>query len=177
MLVVAIHVAPGSRLPVRALQAVEAEAGKGLAGDRYHGTRHRHVTIQSQEMLDLAAGELGYRFDPGATRRNLTVDAGDIPTTPGARLAVGEVELEVVRVSAPCRLLDDFVGPGAAAALRRRAGSTCRLLTSGTIHVGDIVELSEVAIEVRRAAGPPGQLAARGTGNGTRGYQPDVSHR
>ena len=91
MKVVAIHVAPGRRLPVRALQAVDAEAGKGLVGDRYHGTRHRHVTIQSQEMLDHAA--------------------------------------------------DDGIGQGAAAALRRRAGSTCRLLTSGTIHIGDTVEL------------------------------------
>ena len=141
MLVVAIHVAPGSRIPVRSLTAVDAEAGKGLVGDRYHGTKHRHVTIQSKELLDLAADDLGYGFDPGATRRNLTVDAGEIPTKPGARLVIGGVELEVVRVSAPCRLLDDFVGPGAAAALRRRAGSTCRLLTSGTIRVGDSVEL------------------------------------
>ena len=141
MLVVAIHVAPGSRIPVRAVDAVDAAAGKGLIGDRYHGTKHRHVTIQSQELLDPAADDLGYRFDPGATRRNLTVDAGEIATTPGARLVIGDVELEVVRVSAPCRLLDDFIGPGAAAALRRRAGSTCRLLTSGTIRVGDDVRL------------------------------------
>lgn len=141
MFVVAIHVAPGSRIPVRALDAVDAEAGKGLVGDRYHGTRHRHVTIQSRELLDLAADDLGYEIDTGSTRRNLTVDAGEIPTKPGARLVIGEVELAVVRVSAPCRLLDDFVGPGAAAALRRRAGSTCRLLTSGTIRVGDSVVL------------------------------------
>jgi hypothetical protein len=40
-LVVAIHVAPGSRIPVRAVEAVDAEAGKGLIGDRYHGTKHR----------------------------------------------------------------------------------------------------------------------------------------
>ena len=66
MLVVAIHVAPGSRIPVRAVEAVDAEAGKGLIGDRYHGTKHRHVTIQSQELLDRAADDLGYRFDPGA---------------------------------------------------------------------------------------------------------------
>jgi MOSC domain-containing protein YiiM len=162
VLVVAIHVAPGSRIPVRAVGAVDAEAGKGLVGDRYHGTKHRHVTIQSQELLDRAADELGYQFDPGATRRNLTVDAGEIPTSPGARLVIGDVELEVVRVSAPCRLLDDFVGPGAAAALRRRAGSTCRVLTSGTIRVGDDVRLRpELATEVRVTAGPPSQLAAR----------------
>jgi len=37
-------------------------------------------------------------------------------------LVIGDVELEVVRVAAPCRLLDDGIGPGAAVALRRRAG-------------------------------------------------------
>lgn len=141
MKIVAIHVAPGRGIPMRARDAVHAEAGKGLVGDRYHGTKHRHVTIQSKERLDLAAEALGYGFDPGATRRNLTVDAGEIPTTPGTRLTIGEVELEVVRISAPCRLLDDGIGPGAAAALRGRAGTTFRLLTSGTIRVGDTVEL------------------------------------
>jgi MOSC domain-containing protein YiiM len=139
MQVSAIHIAPGSRLPVRAVDAVTAEAGKGLVGDRYHGTRRRHVTIQSQELLDKAAAELGRSFDAGATRRNITVDTGEIPTKPGTRLSIGDVELEVVRVSPPCRLLDDSIGPGAAAALRRRAGSACRVLSSGTIRVGDAV--------------------------------------
>ena len=126
---------------MRALESVGAEAGKGLVGDRYHGSRHRHVTIQSQELLDCAAEDLGYRFDPGATRRNLTVDAGEIPTDPGTRLVISEVELEVVWVSAPCRMLDDGIGPGAAAAWRRRAGSTSRQLRSGMIRIGDGVEL------------------------------------
>ena len=126
---------------MRSVDSVIAEAGTGLIGDRYHGSRHRHVTIQSQEFLDRAAEDLGRDFDSGATRRNLTVDAGEIPTEPGTRLVIGEVELEVVRVAAPCRLLDDDIGRGAAAALRRRAGSVCRVLASGTIRVGDTVEV------------------------------------
>jgi MOSC domain-containing protein YiiM len=141
--VVAINVAPGSRLPTRPLDAVVAEAGTGLVGDRYHGTKHRHVTIQSQEMFDAAAAELGQEFDPALTRRNLTVDTGEIPTKPGTLVMIGEVVLEVVRVSAPCRLLDDWIGPGAARALHRRAGSTFRLLTSGTIRVGDAVQIPQ----------------------------------
>lgn len=126
---------------MRSVESVVAEAGVGLVGDRYHGTRHRHVTIQSQELLDRAAEILGYGFDRGATRRNLTVDAGEIPTALGVRLVIGQVALEIVRVVAPCRLLDDGIGPGAAAALRRRAGSACRVLTSGTIRVGDTVDV------------------------------------
>ncbi len=141
MRVASIHLAPGTRLPTRPVDAVEAEAGKGLVGDRYHGSRHRQVTIQSRTALDQAAQTLGYAFDSGATRRNITVDDGDIPTTPGARLRIGEVELEVVRVAAPCKLMEEAVGPGATAALRGRAGSACRVLTSGTIRIGDLVEL------------------------------------
>ena len=136
-----IYLAPGSRLPMRATDSVEAEAGKGLVGDRYHGSRHRQVTIQSREALDRTAEQLGYEFGSGATRRNITVDSGDIPTRPGARLRIGEVEFEVVRVAAPCRLMEDAVGPGSTAALRGRAGSACRVLTSGTIRIGDTVEL------------------------------------
>lgn len=147
MKVVAIHIAPGRRLPTRSVESVVAEARRGLVGDRYHGTRHRHVTIQSRELLDCGAEELGRQIDSSATRRNITVDAGEIPSRPGDRLSIGEVELEVVRVAAPCRLLDDDIGPGAAAALRRRAGSVCRLLTSGTIHVGDIVEVTAKSAE------------------------------
>ena len=147
MNVVALHTAKARRLPVRPVDEVVAEAGRGLVGDRYHGTRHRHVSIQSAELLDLAARDLGRDFDYGATRCNITVDAGEIPTRPGTRLTIGEVELEVVRILAPCRLLDDDIGAGAAAALRRRAGSACRILRSGTIRVGERVVITEPPAE------------------------------
>lgn len=143
MKVAAIHLAPGRRLPMRPVTDAVVEAGKGLVGDRYHGTRHRHVTVQSQQALDLAAADLGYDFPCSATRRNITVDCGDIPTRPGARIQIGDVELEVVRIAAPCRLMDDGIGRGAAAALRGRAGSVFRVLSSGTIAVGDPVEITE----------------------------------
>ena len=141
MKVVAIHIAPGRRLPMRRVDAVAAEAELGLVGDRYHGSRRQHVTIQSQEMLAQAAEELGYEFDPSGTRRNITVDGGDLPTRHGTRLIIDAVELEVVRPSVPCRLLDDSIGAGAAAALRGRTGAICRVLASGTIRVGATVEV------------------------------------
>jgi len=137
--VTAIHIAPGRRLPVKYVPAVTAEAGKGLVGDRYHGAKHRHVTLQAQDDLDEAAVQLGLAFEPGQTRRNITVDHGPIPSKPGERLRIGDVELEVVRIAAPCRILDDTIAPGAAAALRRRAGSCFRILEGGEINVGDEV--------------------------------------
>ena len=134
----AIHVAPGRRIPTKSVESVEAEAGVGLVGDRYHGTRHRHVTVQALDDLTAAAEVLGRPVDPGLTRRNITLDHGPIPTRPGERMTVAGVELEVVRIAAPCRLLDDWLGPGAMQALRSpRGGTVFRLLGSGTIRVGD----------------------------------------
>jgi MOSC domain-containing protein YiiM len=140
--VTAIHIAPASRLPMRAVESVQVEAGLGIVGDRYHGTKHRHVTVQSQTALDVATEDLGSPVEPGGTRRNITISHGEVPTTPGQRLRIGDVDLEVVRVAAPCKLLDDVIGTGARTALRRRAGSVCRALSSGSIAVGDPVRLA-----------------------------------
>ncbi|MGI9623839.1 MAG: MOSC domain-containing protein [Acidimicrobiales bacterium] len=145
--VTAIHIAPATRLPMRQVEEVEAEAGKGLVGDRYHGTRHRHLTLQSAVDLADAAAELGLAVRPADTRRNITVSHGEIPSKPGTRLAIGEVQLEVVRVAAPCKLLDDGIGAGARTALRRRAGSVCRILSSGTIRVGNSVDLGSTGLD------------------------------
>lgn len=138
-MVEAIHVAKGRRLPMQPKQSVEVEAGKGIVGDRYHGTRHRHVTVQSRTSLDEAAEVYGRPVPAELTRRNLTLSDGVVPRDPGALLRVGDVLLEVVRVAAPCKLLDDTIGAGAQEALRRRAGTVFRVLEGGTIRVGDPV--------------------------------------
>jgi MOSC domain-containing protein YiiM len=121
---------------------VEAEAGKGIVGDRYHGTRHRHVTVQSATALAEASELLGREIPAALTRRNLTVSDGVVPRDPGSRIRIGDVLLEVVRVAAPCKLLDDTIGVGAQEALRRRGGSVCRVLESGVVRLGDEVTLA-----------------------------------
>lgn len=143
--IASIHVAKARRLEMRSVDSVVAEEGKGLVGDRYHGTKHRHVTVQSAEALAEASGLLGREVAPEGTRRNLTLSHGIVPTTPGSTLRIGPVLLEVVRVAAPCKLLDDALGPGAMESLRRgRAGAVCRVLSGGSLTVGDPVEITAV---------------------------------
>ena len=143
--VTAIYVSPARKIPMKPVQSVMADRGVGLVGDRYHGSKHRHVSIQSKEDLAAAAESLGSAVDEHLTRRNITVSGFVIPTRPGERIAIGDVELEVVRIAAPCKLLDDGIGPGARTALRQRAGTIFRLLTSGTIAVGDTVNHTDAA--------------------------------
>jgi MOSC domain-containing protein YiiM len=141
--VAALHVAPGSRLPMRAVPSVTVETARGILGDRYHGSRHRQVSVQSQAALQEAAELFGAPVPAALTRRNITLSDGVVPREPGALLRVGPVLLEVVRVAAPCKLLDDTIGRGAQEALRRRGGSICRVLEGGPVSVGDPVDLAE----------------------------------
>jgi MOSC domain-containing protein YiiM len=143
--VASIHIAPGSRLQMKSVNSVTAEAGHGLVGDRYHGTRHRHVSVQSAESLAEASEILGKEIAASGTRRNITISNGEVPGKPGHRISIGSVLLEVVRIAAPCRLLDDVLGMGAARALHNRAGSICRVLSDGVIAVGDAVNLDQQA--------------------------------
>jgi len=139
--VVSIHVAKATKLPMRPVDRVVAEAGRGLVGDRYHGSRHRHVTVQSAPDLAAAALARGGPVEAGATRRNVTVSGGPLPTRPGERVRLGGALLEVVRPAAPCRIMDDTVGPGGMKALHARGGTVFRILEGAEVRVGDPVEL------------------------------------
>lgn len=140
--VVALHIAKATRLPMRAVEEVEVETGRGIVGDRYHGTRHRHVTVQSATSLAEAAEVFGRDVPAHLTRRNITISHDLVPREPGVRIEIGEVLLEVVRVAAPCKLLDDTIGVGAQEALRRRAGTVFRVIEGGRIALGDAVALT-----------------------------------
>ena len=139
--VVHLHVAKGARLPMREVETVEVETAAGILGDRYHGSRHRQVSVQSLDALAEAAGAFGSPIDPALTRRNITVSGLDVPRQPGAIIRIGDVVLEVVRVAAPCKLLDDTIGRGAQAALRGRGGSIARVLRGGTVSRDAVVTL------------------------------------
>lgn len=141
--VVSLHVAKATRLPMRSVDKVEVVAARGIRGDRYEGSRHRQVSIQSLEAIRAAERVFGASIDPGLTRRNITVSVGEIPKAPGSLIRIGDLVLEVVRVAAPCKLLDDTIGPDAQVALRRRGGSICRVLESGVVEVGAVVELPQ----------------------------------
>lgn len=139
--VAALYIASARRLPTQSVASVTVEAGKGIVGDRYYGAKHRHVSVQSMEAIKEAEAIFGAPIAPGLTRRNIMISAGVVPRDPGSLIRIGDSLLEVVRVAAPCRVLDEEIGPNAQVALRRRGGSICRVLQSGVVKLGDPVDL------------------------------------
>ena len=124
----------GSVQPVDELQA---EGGRGFVGDYSFGKRRRQASFCAVQELD----DLGYA--PGVLRENVTVDLPGLQELPkGTRLFAGEVEFEIESDMAPCggmaRRLGEPVGDFVRKSTRRR-GMLLKVVSSGTIRVGDPV--------------------------------------
>lgn len=146
----AVFTAPAEGAPMVAHEAVEALAGKGLAGDRYaieagtySGRRledaQRAITLFEQETLDHLAAEHGIVLAPHETRRNLLVEGVRVNDLVGVTFTVGAVTLHGVDLAHPCSYLQELTQPGVLRALQDRGGLRCEILTDGTIAVGDAV--------------------------------------
>lgn len=141
-----IIVRGASRETARTIASTQALAGIGLADDRL-GRRGeaelstRQVTLIQAEHLDVIARLARVeRVDPVGLRRNLVVSGINLLALKNARLQVGHAVLELVGPCQPCSRMEEFIGAGGYAAMRGHGGMTARVLTTGAIHVGDLVK-------------------------------------
>lgn len=140
--VVALLVAPDAEEPLRRVESVEAVAGRGLVGDRYHdrrGTFGRNgglgyeVTLVEAEAFD----EIDLPWEQG--RRNVVTRGISLNALVGKHFRVGEVELVGRRLAEPCAHLERLARPGIMRPLVHRAGLRADIVSGGTISVGDPV--------------------------------------
>jgi molybdopterin adenylyltransferase len=122
----------------------------GVEHDRHAGREDRQVSILNAETVRELA-ERGIPVVPGVLGENLTVE--DVPVMDlevGARLRVGEAELEITGDRPACKeMLDIHVD--CLKAMVGRSGKMARVVRGGTIRPGDSIELVDVA------AGPNGR--------------------
>jgi len=121
---------------------IDVLIGTGIRGNRPGENSARQVSIQSRRELELASKRLGRSIHPDQTRRNITLDDGELPRVRGQRLLLGSVELEVFSDAPPCALMTKIIGPGARPALRKLGGIHCRVVKGGAIRLGDDLHLS-----------------------------------
>jgi MOSC domain-containing protein YiiM len=137
MEVVGIAIGPSDALaPVDSVSAV---AGCGLEGDRYYradgSAPERALTLIEAEVLE----EVG--LTGPQSRRQIVVRGVRLNDLVGKHFTVGEVECRGVAISEPCLHLESLTRPGIIDDLVHRAGLEAEILSSGTIAVGDAVEL------------------------------------
>jgi MOSC domain-containing protein YiiM len=126
----------------RKLPRTEARlvANFGLEGDRHAGRPERQVSLLNAETVAELAQQ-GMPVAPGTLGENITVEGFAVMRlADGARLRIGEAELEITGDRPACREMLE-VHQDALKALAGRAGKMARVVRGGTVRPGDPIEL------------------------------------
>ena len=147
--VVALHLSVASRAPLLTPASVRALADQGLEGDRHARPKSRRsVLIIDRETLDA----LG--LSPGAVREQVTTEGLALGAlADGTRLRIGDAVLELAQLCAPCSRMDE-IRPGLRRDIDGRRGRFARVVTAGTLSVGDAI-LTEPPVRAPLVTEPP----------------------
>ena len=123
------------------VDSAQAEAGRGLTGDRRTAGRagsSRQVTLISREYIGQIAHFLQREtIDPALLRRNLVVSGINLSALRHQRFAIGGAQFEATALCHPCSRMEEVLGSGGVAAMLGHGGLCARVLRSGLIRVGD----------------------------------------
>ena len=139
------------RGPIETIDTVEWTIEGGLAGDFRGAVRpgkkaKRQVSLIEAKDWDAAMAETGHSLPWWHRRANLLVEDFDLPQTPGARLRIGaDVVLEITMECDPCSRMDELVdGLRLALIPDWRGGALARVISGGTISMGDAIVIEQV---------------------------------
>lgn len=137
----AIARAPIKRGPLTPLSEAAVGVADGVVGDARGRRPGRQVTVVFREGWEAACRDLGVDL-PWTTRRaNLLVEGMPVPRE-GKRLVIGSLVLEVTQETQPCQLMEAaYRGLRPALTPDWRGGVCCRVISGGTIRVGDRVDI------------------------------------
>ena len=140
-----IGLSPGHRQLIVPVPLAVARVGTGLDDD-YHargGRSHRQVTLIQFEHLGVIASLAGHAsLSPETFRRNIAVSGINLLALRERRFRIGAAILQGTGPCDPCSRMEEHLGPGGLNAMRGHGGITARVLTAGTIRVGDTVEFA-----------------------------------
>jgi MOSC domain-containing protein YiiM len=151
--VISIFVAPKSADEMVPLSSVRALADRGLEGDRFFrdswnaiARSDKAVSFIEDEVLELAAEELGLESIAQKTRRNIVTRGVPLIDLLHREFVVGDVRMRGIRLFEPCgHLVQVSKLPGIFKALNHRSGLKAAILTDGVIGVGDRIMLHSTA--------------------------------
>ena len=139
----AIWLKRAHRGPMDPRQSATLVEGKGLDGSVGRSSR-RQVTIIEREIWEALMRETGATAPPSTRRANLMVSGIQLVDTRKRILRIGDTRLEIAGETKPCERMEEAVpGLGAAMYPDWRGGAFAKVLTGGTIHVGDTVAWDE----------------------------------
>jgi len=136
-LVVSVNTSPGKGTEKQPVAFIDVDPD-GVVGDAHRGTSGRGVSLLDEGAVQAFLEETGMTLAAGAFGENITMRGLEASTlSPGDRLVIGTVELEVTAIGKTCH--------GSSCSVFRRAGRCvmplegifCSVLRGGRIAPGD----------------------------------------
>jgi MOSC domain-containing protein YiiM len=150
--VVSIYVSPVAGSPMRPCDEVQAVPRRGLRGDRYYddagrfssrttqGREVTEVTLIEAEVIDHLQRDLGLEVEAADSRRNIVTRGVSLNSLVGSEFQVGQARLVGAGLCEPCvSLVKSPENKHLLRGLVHKGGLRARILTPGTIAVGDSV--------------------------------------
>ena len=145
-----LFVAPAGGEPMAEQQSVELVEG-GIVGDRYlQGTGYYapydvcEVTLVEAEAIEAIQEDCGIDLWDGRHRRNIVTRGHELQDLLETTFRIGGAELRGTRPRPPCAHVETVADEeGVASALSGHGGICARVVSPGTVAVGDAIELTE----------------------------------
>ena len=159
--VVSIYITPNPSGAMVSFPQVRAFADQGLEGDRFFRVSwamakrpDKAVSLIEEEVLKLAAEELGVADFADRTRRNIVTRGVPLIDLLHREFSVGGVRMRGIRLFEPCAHLEKISNlPGIFKALEHRSGLKAAILSDGLLRVGDPIALVHAGQSVVPQAG------------------------
>lgn len=147
-----IFIASAAGEAMQAIMSVQAIADRGLQSDRYSEAKGYwksieacQVTFITEDDLNKAKKSLSLDFkkmlDNGSHRRNLFIGGLKTKQLEGKTFRIGTAMFRYHKPRPPCGYLEKIEGKGLCKALANNSGACIRVVTSGILSVGDVVEI------------------------------------
>ena len=127
------------------VESVECRAGLGLVGDRYFDYKPDwkgqvtffDMAVYRAVLEHCLAGVDPSCVSPSVFRRNILTDGLDLNDLIGRHFSIGDVGFSGVEECSPCYWMDKSVGQGVKSFLHNRGGLRARILSNGSLRVGE----------------------------------------
>jgi len=148
--VVSIHIAEDEGSEIKSISEVNAQAGKGLEGDRYYLQKgklskkdrpDRNITFIESEAIEALARDYRVSIEAKDARRNIVTQNLALNHLVGKEFRVGKATCKGIKLCEPCGYLEGLIKSKVKKGLIHRGGLRAQIIDSGLIRVNDEIKL------------------------------------
>ena len=125
------------------VEAIELRLGHGIVGDAHAGNWHRQISLLAEESIDTMRAASPLPLSSGVFAENINTIGIDLKHLPvGARLRIGETEVEVTQIGKECHN-DCAIKKAVGRCVMPTDGIFAVVVREGTVRAGDEIEVLE----------------------------------